>query len=259
MRIEDMKRRKRELGYTARQISDLSGVPLGTVQKIFSGHTKAPRYDTLRALEAVLRWESPELTRVPGKKQGEYTIADLEGFPEERRVELIDGVIYDLASPTGAHQIAVGFLHAELWNFIRSNQGGCVVNIAPTGVQPDPEDDTTLLEPDVLVTCDREKITMPGIKGAPDLVIEVLSPSTRKRDLLLKTGKYEQAGVRELWLVDHMNRRVLVYDFEHGNVVSMYGFRDKVPVLIFDGVLTIDFGELSDYLDELFGDEWWEQ
>ena len=293
MRIEEMIERKKELGYSAKLISELSGVPLSTVQKIFSGHTKRPRYDTIRALTAVLRFETPEhaadraivreeafayggavrAERGNGdddeqcetkkafrqKKQGEYTLEDYYALPDERRVELIDGVIYDMTAPTEAHQVVVGFLHAELWNYVVGNRGKCVVNMAPTDVHLDTKDDQTMIQPDVLVTCDRSKTAYLRVEGAPDLVIEVLSPSTRKKDLYIKVSKYESAGVRELWLVDPRDRRVIVYDFEHKDTVGIYTFRDAVPVGIFDGGLAIDFAWLSGYLDELFGDAWYER
>jgi len=265
MRIEDMKRRKRELGYTARQIADLSGVPLGTVQKIFSGHTKAPRYETLQALEKILAPEEEramvreEAFSYEAKKQGEYTLEDYYALPEERRVELIDGVIYDMTAPTQQHQVIVGFIHAELWNHVTKNKGKCVVNVAPTDVHLDTEDNKTMVQPDVLVTCDRTKVTVPRIEGAPDLVIEVLSPATRRKDISIKVQKYAQTGVRELWLVDPRDRRVIVYDFEHDDVIGVYTFRDRVPVMIFEGALEIDFSEITDYLNDLLGDAWYER
>ena len=105
MTLEEMKKRKKELGYTNEQISELSGVPLGTVQKVLSGVTETPRYDTLHALENVLgKKERPfnEAMMVResapyyvGKKQGEYTLEDYYALPDEQRVELIDGVFYD--------------------------------------------------------------------------------------------------------------------------------------------------------------------
>ena len=265
MKITEMLERKKELGYTAKQIAELSGVPLGTVQKIFSGHTKAPRYETLRALEAVLTpaGESAlireEAFAYEEKKQGEYTLEDYYALPEERRVELIDGVIYDMTAPTQQHQVITGFLHAELWNYVIRKKGRCVVNIAPTDVHLDTADNKTMVQPDVLVTCDREKVTIPRIEGAPDLVIEVLSPSTRRKDISIKVEKYAQTGVRELWLVDSRDRRIVVYDFEHDDIVGMYTFEDRIPVMIFGGDLEIDFTQITNYLNDLLGDAWYER
>ena len=108
MTIQEMLKRKTELGYTYAQLSELSGVPVGTIQKIFSGVTSSPRYETLRALEQVLKepensYLCEEQVAYKVKKQGEYTLEDYYKIPDERRVELIDGVIYDMSSPTSAH------------------------------------------------------------------------------------------------------------------------------------------------------------
>ena len=277
-------------------------MPLSTVQKVFSGHTKSPRYETQQAIEKVLRrglesypgngieeyaddsagnsslvregtfpynavedlFPMEEEMEAPPKvfkekKQGEYTLEDYYALPDERRVELIDGVIYDMTSPTQTHQVITGFIHAELWNFVIGNKGKCVVNIAPTDVHVDTADNKTIVQPDVLVTCDRDKITNPRIEGAPDLVIEVLSPSTRRKDISVKVKKYADAGVRELWLVDPRDRRIIVYDFENEDIIRMYTFQDHVPVLIFGGDLNIDFRQVTEYLNDLLGDSWYER
>ena len=107
MTVEEMRRRKKELGYTNEKISELSGVPLGTVQKIFAGVTSSPRYDTLMALERLLKAADNRIEEAVMayqiKKQGEFTLEDYYELPDERRVELIDGVFYDMASPTSIH------------------------------------------------------------------------------------------------------------------------------------------------------------
>ena len=116
MTLEEMKAKKKELGYSYEHIADYSGVPLSTVQKVFSGATQSPRYDTLRAIERVLSDPHPmavkeaaiEYGRPIQKRQGEYTVTDYYGWPEEDRIELIDGVIYDLSAPDIKHQELVG-------------------------------------------------------------------------------------------------------------------------------------------------------
>ena len=164
-----------------------------------------------------------------------------------------------MTSPTQTHQVITGFIHAELWNFVIGNKGKCVVNIAPTDVHVDTADNKTIVQPDVMVTCDRDKITNPRIEGAPDLVVEVLSPSTRRKDFSVKVKKYADAGVRELWLVDPRDRRIIVYDFENEDIIRMYTFQDRVPVLIFGGDLNIDFRQVTEYLNDLLGDSWYER
>ena len=300
MTIEEMIRRKQELGYSYERISDLSGVPLGTVQKIFSGQTKSPRYGTLRALEKMFLEVTGEnrregsladtRDRLPadgqgtteaggrtyvkdssfiykagasrdkydgwrGKKQGEFTLEDYYALPDDQRAELIDGVIYDMTAPTTAHQQIILYLGSRIREHILTHKGKCVTSIAPTDVRLD-MDDRTMVQPDVLVVCQRDQMIARRIEGAPDLVIEILSPSTRRKDLHIKAGKYARAGVRELWLVDPRDRRVIIYGFEDGDSIGLYTLRDKVPVGIFGGELVIDFSEISGYLDELLGDTW---
>ena len=109
MTVEEMKQRKKELGYSNEKLSELSGVPLGTVQKVLAGVTRSPRYETLIALERILKKHTDRigeaLPETSEKRQGVYTVEDYYLIPKERRVELIDGVIYDMASPTAIHQI----------------------------------------------------------------------------------------------------------------------------------------------------------
>ena len=273
--------------YSYERISDLSGVPLGTVQKIFSGQTKSPRYGTLRALEKMFLEVTGEnrregsladtRDRLPadgqgttiykagasrdkydgwrGKKQGEFTLEDYYALPDDQRAELIDGVIYDMTAPTTAHQQIILYLGSKIREHILTHKGKCVTSIAPTDVRLD-MDDRTMVQPDILVVCERDQVIARRIEGAPDLVIEILSPSTRRKDLHIKAGKYARAGVRELWLVDPRDRRVIIYGFEDGDSTGLYSLRDKVPVSIFGGELVIDFSEISGYLDELLGDTW---
>lgn len=258
MTVEEMKQRKKELGYSNEKLSELSGVPLGTVQKVLAGVTKSPRYGTLLALEKVLKKQMDRigeaLPEISEKRQGEYTIEDYYLIPEERRVELIDGVIYDMASPTAVHQI----LSTELCNIIRSyickQKGRCIVMAAPMDVQLDC-DDKTMVQPDVMVVCDRDKITRKCVHGAPDLVVEILSESTKKKDMYVKLGKYMEAGVREYWLVDPNGKKVIVYDFEAEVTPVIYGFASKVPVSIFEGECKVDFAEIYEYVSFLYEED----
>lgn len=282
MTITEMNERKRELGYTDARISELSGVPLSTVRKVLGGITKAPRYDTIKALEKVLGKETaasgynsrisdnettafsydscitsgaPQGVRevqpaYSTKKQGEYTLEDYLAIPDERRVELIDGVIYDMSSPLGHHQIIAGQIYFHLVSYISGKGGPCIPFIAPIDVQLDC-DDKTIVQPDVLILCDRSKYTPQRIVGAPDFVVEVLSKSTREKDMFLKLNKYRSAGVREYWMVDPDKKTVIAYHFENDDDLSVYTFRDKVPVGIYGGDCVIDFAPIDDYVSQL--------
>ena len=255
MTISEMIERKKELGYSYEQISDLSGVPLGTVQKIFAGITKSPRYDTLRALEKALGEfeisyvkEAEPVYHV--KKQGEYTLDDYYKIPDEKRVELIDGVIYDMTAPTSPHQLIAGLIHTKLLNHVLNKKGKCLPIISPIDVQLDC-DDKTMVQPDVIIVCDRDKVINRCVYGAPDFVIEVISKSSTKRDSVIKLNKYMNAGVREYWIIDPIRQKVIVYNFEEENYPIIYGFDSKIPVSIWHGEVKIDFNEVYDHISFL--------
>lgn len=109
--------------------------------------------------------------------------------------------------------------------YIEKNQGACIPMFAPVDVQLD-QDDKTMVQPDLMIVCDREKLTRQGGVGAPDFIIEILSESTRKKDSYLKLMKYQKAGVREYWLVDPDKKKVIVYDLEKVEIPVIYGFTD---------------------------------
>lgn len=283
MNIEEMKRIKIERGYSNEQVAQLSGVPLGTVQKLFAGITKRPRYDTLQALEKIFRDEadanacdqsashpssytdldapaSESYSSVcesafayGAKKQGEYTLEDYYAIPDDIRVELIDGVIYDMAAPTRLHQLLIGEIHGILREYIRSNRGSCVPFMAPSDVKLG-WDNKTVVQPDVFVLCHRDQNdeSSQRLKGVPDFVVEVLSPSTRKKDSMIKLKKYTAAGVREYWLVDPDKKCILVHLLQsHDICPTIYSFTDKVPVAIFDGKCQINFADISEYISHI--------
>ena len=270
MTIQEMKQKKKELGYTNEMVSALSGVTLGTVQKVFAGATSHPRYETLQALERAFEdgKHNPEsmgeekvqynadkiseaVTAYQVKKQGEYTVDDYYALPDERRVELIDGVIYDMGAPTSIHQLIVTEIWKILREYIREKAGDCMPIASPIDVQLNC-DDKTMVQPDVLVVCDREKVIRRCIYGAPDFIIEILSLTSRKKDMFTKLAKYKEAGVREYWLVDPDKKKVLVYDLEHEELPLIYGFDSKVPVMIFGGECEIDFAEIYEYISFLY-------
>lgn len=259
MTLSEMKERKKELGYSYEQIAARSGVPLSTVQKVFSGVTQSPRYETLRAIEKVLTDEPPSLVResecgygknIITKKQGEYTVEDYYAWPEEERIELIDGVIYNMSAPYVVHQDLVGEIAFRLKSYIRNNKGKCRVYESPVDVQLDC-DNKTMVQPDVMVVCQKDKLTSKNVFGSPDMVVEVLSPSTRKKDMSIKLAKYISAGVREYWIVDPDKESVIVYDIENDLGVSVYTFDSKIPVHIFQNECVIDFKEIKEYIEEI--------
>lgn len=263
MTIEEMKQKKLEKGYSYAQLSDLSGVPLGTVQKIFSGETEHPRYATLQALEQILKDKDDRMALndsaafsygdTSGKKQGEYTLEDYFAIPDEIRVELIDGVIYNMAAPTFDHQKIAGEIYRQIANYILDNNGNCEAAISPVDVQLDC-DDKTMVQPDVLILCDHDKIMKGRVFGAPDFVLEVISPSTKRKDYFKKLEKYENAGVREYWILDPYKKQLLVFFFEGDIYAQFHDLTEPVPIHIYDGKLQIRFEHILKWCSTLGSD-----
>lgn len=184
------------------------------------------------------------------KQQGEYTLDDYYAIPDEYRVELIDGVIYDMASPRDVHQIVSNLINLKIFNYIEKKNGKCIIITAPMDVQLD-RDDRTIVQPDILVVCDRKKFVNGRIYGAPDFIVEVLSPATRKKDIRIKTSKYRKAGVREYWIVDIEKEQVITHLFEESELAVLYTFKDKVDVGIFDKECRVDFAEIAEKISFL--------
>ena len=186
--------------------------------------------------------ETPQ-ERFEYDRQGTYTIADYMVLPEWQRVELIDGVFYDMYAPTSVHQILAADIWMKFKQHIAKNHGSCIPIASPLDVQLD-RDEKTMVQPDVVVICDRSKITRERVFGDPDLVVEILSPSTRKKDMYIKLNKYRAASVREYWMVDPDEKTITVHDFEHDEAPAFYSFADQVPVGIFGGACLVDFAEI---------------
>ncbi|MCI8692757.1 MAG: Uma2 family endonuclease [Lachnospiraceae bacterium] len=149
----------------------------------------------------------------PAKKI-QYTFADVLSWDESEHIEIINGEAFAMAAPSRMHQKISMELSRQLANYLEGKK--CEVYPAPFSVRlfeqdgDAPEDVDTLVEPDISVICDRNKLDQYGCKGAPDMVIEVLSPSSHRHDQLVKLNLYQQAGVREYWIVDPENRIVRV-------------------------------------------------
>ena len=169
------------------------------------------------------------------------TIDDILNLPEGKHVELIEGNAYNMAPPNPRHQQIAFSIARKIADYIDNNGGECEVYPAPFGVFLS-EEDNTYLEPDISVICDKNKISERGCEGAPDWIIEVVSPSSKSMDYLRKLYQYKQKGVRLYWIVDPASDYVSVYDFE-GDTMSQYGFNDSIPVAIYDD-LKIDMASV---------------
>lgn len=155
--------------------------------------------------------------------------------------ELLEGVIVDQAAPSIRHQSIVGALYSELRQFIKANGGSCRPFAAPTDVRLD---DYNVVQPDVFITCDPNKLTEQYLDGAPDFVCEIVS-SNRSDDYIRKLYLYQISGVREYWIIDPFRKRTLVYFFDEGNHPEIYTFDTPIPVRIWDGKLCITVAELE--------------
>ena len=267
MSVRELKELKKKYGYTNEMIAEKTGVPLSTVQKIFSGATKHPRYDTLLELTKgmseynydtatyVVREEALEYSvgyekqfkadsdsRWP--RQGRYTVDDIRALPDEIRVELIDGVIYDMTAPKPIHQDLLFELAKAFSGCVEKCESDCKVRLAPFDVRLLP-DDKNMFQPDIFITCDESKNNGDFYDGAPELAVEILSPSTRSKDFIVKSASYKKAGVREYWIVDPKDRKVWVFFFEEDALPEVYTFTDKIPVRISEGRCDIDFAEIQ--------------
>lgn len=162
-----------------------------------------------------------------------YTIEYIYALPDGERAELIDGQIYYMAPPDTWHQMILNYINTEINMYIRKNNGECEVFPAPFAVFLN-DDDMNYVEPDISVICDKNKISDKGCQGAPDWVIEIISPSSRAMDYFTKLFKYQKSGVREYWIVDPIKQRVTVYFFEK-ELVEEYSFGEEVSVGIYEG------------------------
>lgn len=272
MTLEEMQNRRKELGYSLESLAKITGVPLSTIRKIFSGQTKAPRRDTIGKLTAILEVKKPYSLSVPvtglsegaavyggsalqvdnpygNKMQGEYTVEDYLALPDDKRYELIDGVIYEMAAPSLNHQDIAGYLYYRLMRCAEEAGSPCHPYISPLDVQLD-RDNRTMVQPDVVVCCDRALDSGERVYGAPEYVAEVVSPSSRKRDRFIKYLKYKNAGVREYWMIEPARLQVIVYLFEKDDDIRIYTFDEDIPVSISDGKCKINLSGVKAWLSE---------
>lgn len=257
MNLQEMREQKKQKGYSNEELAKLSGVPLGTVQKVMSGATQNPRRKTLVALEQALTegkgsagtadasvsygkiiaaQEPSFVCETAAAYQTErkvYTIDDIYALPDGVRAELIDGQIYYMAMPTRTHQKIAGEMYLAVANYIKAHHGKCEVYIPPFAVFLY-GDDSTYVEPDLSVICDLDKLDERGCNGAPDWIVEVVSPSSQRIDYSIKLFKYRTAGVREYWTINPEKRVVIVYLFGKEKEESvMYSFEEEIPCSIY--------------------------
>lgn len=177
-----------------------------------------------------------------------YAETDYYNLPENVRAELIDGKIYYQAAPNRIHQEILNYLNTEINIYIRSKDGKCRVYPAPFAVKLR-QDEEDIVEPDISVICDQSKLTNQGCTGAPDWIIEIVSPSNPGHDYIRKLNLYADAGVLEYWIVAPRTEKVFVYYLGQANFqMEVYTFQDKIKANIY-GDLYINFPDIANLLN----------
>ena len=175
------------------------------------------------------------------------TLEEYEELPEDARAEVFDGQIYYMASPSRIHQALITNLITTFHTYIQKKNGDCEVFPAPFDVILS-KNPLTIVQPDIMVVCDKDKLDEQRCNGAPDFIIEIVSPSNLSDDYIKKAYYYENYGVQEYWIVDPKRKTITVNYFE-GNIVSVqYPFDSTIKVNIYDD-LFINFSDIADLLN----------
>jgi len=181
-----------------------------------------------------------------------YTYKDYLTYDENERIEIIEGEIVSMSrAPSRIHQEVITEILFKIRQYIESNNGPCKVYAAPFDVilKNDDEDVTNsknIVQPDISVICDKSKLTDKGCTGSPDMIVEIVSPFNPRNDYIKKLSLYEEFKVKEYWIVNPMEKNILVYTLTHDGygAPKMYTFNDKIKVNIYDN-LEIDFKSLN--------------
>jgi Uma2 family endonuclease len=195
-----------------------------------------------KGTDSGLYWEKEFIMPLLKKMEKEsYTYADVLEWEESLRAEIIDGKVYMMSPPVTFHQRISRALFLKIGNFLEGKS--CEVFAAPFGVRLFPQEDNsdnTLVEPDIVVVCDSSKLDDKGCNGAPDMVIEILSPSTASNDCVAKFNNYLKAGVREYWILDPETRTIQVHLLDQEKyTTTVYEADEKktaaIPVSVLPG------------------------
>ena len=172
-----------------------------------------------------------------------YTYSDYLQWDDDVRRELIDGIPYLMAGPNRKHQELSGNLYIQFRAFLENKP--CKVYFAPFDVRLNADTlDDTVVQPDLIIVCDHSKLDDACCKGVPDMVVEILSPSTSRYDKITKWSTYLKAGIREYWIIDPVTQSLAVHILKDGNYITYpYTSNEKAPVHVLEGC-TIDLTEV---------------
>ncbi len=174
------------------------------------------------------------------------TLEQYETLPEDVRAEVFDGQIYYMSSPSQEHQTISIELSTILNIYIKSKSGSCRVFHAPFDVKLS-DTPLTIVQPDLMIVCDKEKLDGKRCNGAPDFVIEIVSPGNPADDYIRKLYYYKNSGVREYWIVDPRRKTVTVNYFEGDILNIQYSFDSTIKVHIYED-LYVDFSDIDKLL-----------
>ena len=292
MNADDIRRRKKALKLTTKELAYRAELPVSTVSKIMTGETRNPSYVTLEKLDLVIMQEEADrrieaylaameeyikahpdtdfdqtefdriyreenrldnapiplarpldeprdsIGNLAYRMSGMMSLEEYSALGESRIYELLNGQLIVNDHPKVRHQRIIREVGKAIDRFICDRGGPCEVFIGGINVRFS-EDDPTNLIPDIAVICDPDTLDETGATSAPDWIIEVTSPATRKRDYNEKRNKYMTCGVREYWVIDLKKEVVSVYLAENSDMAGLYGFGTDIPVTIYNGDLVI--------------------
>lgn len=175
------------------------------------------------------------------------TLEQYEALPEDARVEIFDGIIYNMASPSRIHQAILLEVSSLLNSYVKRKKGTCEVLPAPFDVKLS-DDPLTIVQPDIMIVCDKDKLDENRCNGAPDFIIEIVSPSNAADDYIRKLYYYKKYDVREYWIIDSKRKNIIVNYFEGDLLNVPYTFDSIIKVNIYED-LYINFSEISNILN----------
>ncbi|MBR2189619.1 MAG: Uma2 family endonuclease [Eubacterium sp.] len=246
--IQDIRFFIQKYGFKLQELEEITGIPADAIRKQLEA---AGSWDGQYMGDACADLVCEEALAYGSDKSRRYTVADYYKIPEERRVELIDGVIYDLGSPGPIHQTVLTELVLQIAPCVKRHGENCRLFFAPMDVQLN-RDTFTMVQPDLLIICSDDILRSRCIYGAPDFIAEIVSPSNRRHDTVRKLAKYRSAGVREYWVIDPYEKRILVYLFGEEEKVTIFPMDAVVPVTISKGACKVDFGTIRREIEPLY-------